>query len=239
MLLSLLQKIKRRIGKNPLVFAVTVICLTGFYSFANIASEVLEGETKTIDTKILLLARNGSDIAEPLGPQWLQEAMRDLTALGGNALLTLITLAAFFYLIAVRKRGAALYLTVAVISGIIVSTSLKLGFDRPRPNLFPHGSYTYMPSFPSGHSIMSAIVYLTLGVLLAEAQPNLRLKIYIFSVAVCLTILVGISRIYLGVHWPSDVLAGWIGGLSWALLIWLLKNYGQNRLALSRNKGDA
>jgi undecaprenyl-diphosphatase len=98
----------------------------------------------------------------------------------------------------------------------------KLGFARPRPELVPHGAEVYTHSFPSGHAMLSAVIYLTLGVMLASAQEDRRIKFYVLSLAVLLTVLVGMSRVYLGVHWPSDVLAGWALGASFACLGWLL-----------------
>ena len=114
----------------------------------------------------------------------------------------------------VRRRLAA------VGGGIVLSSLLKAGFERPRPELVPHGSLVYTASFPSGHSMMAAVVYLTLGALLARAQPRRRLKVYLLALAVLVTVAVGISRVYLGVHWPTDVLAGWTIGGAWALLWW-------------------
>ncbi|MBR9904520.1 MAG: phosphatase PAP2 family protein, partial [Gammaproteobacteria bacterium] len=107
------------------------------------------------------------------------------------------------------------------------STVMKLGFDRPRPDLVPHEAMVYTASFPSGHSMMSAVTYLTLAALLIRVQPALRLKAYLLILAILLTLLVGISRVYLGVHWPTDVLAGWTAGASWAALCWIVMRWMQ------------
>jgi undecaprenyl-diphosphatase len=121
-----------------------------------------------------------------------------------------------------RKRHLAFYLVAAVASGMVVGSLLKWGFDRPRPDLVPHGQIVYTSSFPSGHSMISAVAFLTLGALLASGQTNLRMHGYLMGLALFLTLIVGVSRVYLGVHWPTDVLAGWTAGAAWALLCWAL-----------------
>ena len=186
--------------------------------FLVIAEEVVEGGTAAWDRKLLLALRNAVDPAIPWGPPWVQEMARDFTALGGVAVLTLMTAAVIGYLLLAGKRNAAIAVLVAVAGGLIASTLLKLGFHRARPDLVPHGSVVYTTSFPSGHSMMAALTYLTLGALLARVEGSIRIKIYLLTVAVCLTVLVGVSRVYLGVHWPSDVAAGWAVGAAWALL---------------------
>jgi undecaprenyl-diphosphatase len=112
---------------------------------------------------------------------------------------------------------------------VLLSSLLKLGFDRPRPDLVAHGAQVYSASFPSGHALMSAVAYLTLGALLARVQKGRRLKLYVLAVAVTLTFLIGVSRVYLGVHWPTDVLAGWCIGSAWALTCWVLAIWLQGR----------
>jgi undecaprenyl-diphosphatase len=112
---------------------------------------------------------------------------------------------------------------------MLLSTLLKMGFDRPRPDLVPHGALVYTASFPSGHATLSAVVYLTLGALLARVQPRLVLKLYLLGLAILLTVMVGVSRVYLGVHWPTDVLAGWAVGAAWALLCWATALWLQRR----------
>jgi undecaprenyl-diphosphatase len=118
-----------------------------------------------------------------------------------------------------------------------VSTVLKAAFERPRPDLVPHGSYVSTASFPSGHSMMAAVVYLTLGALLARVEPDRRVKVFILTAAVLLALLVGVSRVYLGVHWPTDVLAGWTVGAGWALLFWLVARALQRRGSVETDKG--
>jgi len=200
-----------------------------FLAFAELAGDVMEGENHQIDTTILLMMRSANDLADPLGPPWFEEMMRDITALGGVAVLTLITIFSAIYLLLIKRRDLMLYLAAAAITGTIFSNLLKAGFSRPRPDIVPHEIVVYTASFPSGHSLVAAAIYLTLGVILAEAQTRYRLKIYMLSVAIVLALLVGVSRIYLGVHWPSDVLAGWLAGSAWAFMLWIAAHYYMNK----------
>jgi undecaprenyl-diphosphatase len=202
------------------LLAALAVAATAIWGFAELAGEVLEGDTHAFDERILLAMRSASDSSDPLGPGWLEELMRDLTALGSTGLLTIITLAVAGFLALDRKSHAAVFVLVAVGGGVLLSTLLKIGFDRPRPDLVPHGAVVYTASFPSGHAMLSAVVYLTLGALLARVQPRRLLKLYLLGLALLLTVAVGASRVYLGVHWPTDVLAGWAVGAAWALLCW-------------------
>jgi undecaprenyl-diphosphatase len=192
------------------------------WAFVELADDVVEGDTHAFDSTILLWFRNPADVADPLGPSWLEEAARDITGLGGYAILTIVTLAAIAYLAMAGKRGAAVLVVVAILGGMAISTGLKLGFERPRPDLVPHGARVYTASFPSGHAMLSAVVYLTLGSLLTRLQARRRIKAFFIGMAVFLALLVGASRVYLGVHWPSDVLAGWCIGAAWASLCWFV-----------------
>ena len=199
------------------------------WAFFQIAAEVLEGDTTGLDRAILLKLRNPADLSDPIGPTWFEEAARDITGLGGHAILTFVTLASIGYLVLSGKRSAALLVLVAVGGGMVLSSLLKLGFERPRPDLVPHGMRVYTASFPSGHAMLSAVTYLTLGALLARVEKSRRLKAFLLGLAITLTILIGLSRIYLGVHWPSDVLGGWCGGAAWASLCWFVALQLQRR----------
>ena len=202
--------------------AALLLAAAGVWMFVEIADEVFEGETTSVDEQLLLALRAPNDTSDPLGPPWVEDIARDVTGVGGAGILTLLTLASAGFLLIQRKAHLAAYLLAAVAGGTIVSTLLKLGFDRPRPDLVPHGQIVYTSSFPSGHSMLSAVVYLTLGALLASGQTNLRVRAYVIGLAVFVTVLIGVSRVYLGVHWPTDVLAGWTAGAAWALLCWAL-----------------
>jgi undecaprenyl-diphosphatase len=190
--------------------------------FGQLTDEVLEGETHAFDEAVLLALRSPGNPSDPLGPPWLESMVRDITALGSLGVLTVVSLAAVGFLVLQGKRHLAVLVVIAVGGGMLVSTLTKLGFDRPRPDLVPPATRVYTASFPSGHAMMAAVTYLTLGALLARAQPHLRLKLYLIGIAAALTVLVGLSRIYLGVHWPTDVLAGWTLGAAWALGCWAI-----------------
>ena len=207
-------------------FAALVAILWGFVW---LAEEVMEGDTHAVDTRLLLLLRTPNDPADPLGPLWFEQMARDFTGLGSVGVLTLVTVVAVLYLILTARRRAALLVAACICGGWLVTEGLKLGFDRPRPDLVPHGAMVFTASFPSSHASMSAIVYLTLGALLARLQQPRTLKVYVMATAVSLTLLVGFSRVYLAVHWPSDVLAGWSVGAAWALMCWLALRWLQRR----------
>jgi len=209
----------QRVRRTELLILVAIALIVGgIWFFVALADEVAEGATTTLDERLLLSLRNPADLSDPIGPPWVEEMMRDFTALGGSGILFLLTVSVIGYLIIKRRFRAALLLGLAVGGGMIVSQLLKSVFSRPRPDLVPYGSYVYFASFPSGHSMLSAATYLTLGALLARLQKSRRLQIYILLLAVTITFLVGISRVYLGVHWPTDVLAGWMAGVVWAVL---------------------
>jgi undecaprenyl-diphosphatase len=223
-------------GRTPelsLLLCLLVVA-GGIWLFLGLANEIREGELARIDRHVLLLLRNPADSADPLGPAWLEEAMRDLTALGSMIVLTIITLAVVVHLVLAGKRHAALFLVVAVGGGVLLSYGAKAIYERPRPDLVVHAARVFTSSFPSGHSMMAAVVYLTLGTLLARVQPQRLLKLWLIGLAVLITVAVGISRVYLGVHWPSDVVGGWALGASWAMLCWLIALWLQRRGRIER-----
>jgi undecaprenyl-diphosphatase len=144
--------------------------------------------------------------------------VRDFTALGSAGVLVFLTLSVVGYLILLRRYALALLVVVAISGGLLLSLPLKAALDRQRPDLVPALTEAQFASFPSGHSMAAAATYLTLGALLARVQPRRRLRVYFLTLAILVTMLVGVSRIYLGVHWPTDVLAGWTAGATWALI---------------------
>jgi undecaprenyl-diphosphatase len=205
------------------------IAAAALFAFFSIADEALEGDSHEFDHAVLLALRAQGDPGNPIGPRWLEEAARDVTALGSMVVLTLVTLLVAFYLAMARKRGGALLVVLSVGGGILLSSLLKAFIERARPDVVPHLAEVFTASFPSGHATMSAITYLTLGVLLARVEKSRRLKAYLLATAVLLSLLVGLSRIYLGVHWPTDVLAGWCIGAAWAMSCWFITLWLQRK----------
>lgn len=228
-------RVWQRLSSLDLLMLLAVLLLVlSTWAFIEIADEVSEGETQRIDEQIILALREPGDPANPVGPRWLEEVGRDLTALGGFAVLSLVTLGVVGCLLLARKYHAMWLVLGATLGGMVLAVWLKELFDRPRPDLVPHLSHVSTASFPSGHSMLSAVVYLTLGALLARLTERRRLKVYVLSFALLLTFLVGMSRVYLGVHYPTDVLAGWAAGLTWAIFCWLAARHLQRRGAVER-----
>jgi undecaprenyl-diphosphatase len=211
------------------ILAVFLIMALVVWGFAKAASEVAEGDTLAFDRWLLQGLRSPVDAAVPAGPPWLTKAMIDVTALGGVTVLTLITVLAAGYLAAARKTATALFLIAAIVGGATASTLLKLVFARPRPDLVAHLVSVDSTSFPSGHAMNSAVTFLTIGALLSRAEKDRAVRIYLISAAIALTLVIGCSRVYLGVHWPSDVIAGWSVGATWAVLCSIVARTLQHR----------
>ena len=224
-----LQSRLATLGAHEVGALVAVFLSTGLILvFGAIAEEVVEGDTHHLDMAVLLAFRAPGDPTDPIGPGWVQEMVRDLTALGSYAFIITVVVAATGYLLLVRKWALAILMVAAVAGGVLMSNLLKMGFGRPRPDL-EHAARVFTPSFPSGHAMLSAVTFLTLGALLTRANVDWRVKAYFLALAVLLTIIVGVSRVYLGVHYPSDVIAGWCVGSAWALLCWALALWLQGR----------
>ena len=210
---------------EPLVLVSILIVVGATWGFIALADRVAAGRTLAFDNRVLLALRRADNPAQPIGPLWLAEAGRDITALGGVAVLLLATAAVGGFLWLSQRRRMLVFVLVATIGGLALSQLLKVSFERERPSVVPHLAAVYTSSFPSGHSMMSAVVYLTLGTLLVPVVRQRRLKIYCLVLALLLSGLVGLSRMYLGVHYPTDVLAGWMLGLGWAVLCWAVETW--------------
>jgi len=222
----------RRHHADSYVLVLFFLTALGVLGFFGIASEVSEGEVFAFDRWLLVALRTDGDTSVPIGPGWLHTAMVDLTALGDTAVLTLVTAVVAGYLVVAGRVSTAAFLALAVAGGALVTTLLKQLFARARPDVVQHLVEVSSASFPSGHAANSAICYLTLGALLARTQASGPVRTYIISVGIALTLLIGSSRVYLGVHWPSDVMAGWCLGGVWAVLCSLAARKLQRQRAI-------
>ncbi|TVP88292.1 MAG: phosphatase PAP2 family protein [Thioalkalivibrio sp.] len=206
--------------------AAWITAALAFIVFALLAWSVRREEPAPFDARWLAAFRSAERPAEPLGPGWLGETVRDFTALGSHGVLITLVLATTAFLLLAHRYRQALVLAVAVGSGILANHLLKLWVSRPRPDAVEHLTTVYTPSFPSGHAMLSMLVYLMLArvlvLVLVRGRADWAVHILAYGFAVLLAVVVGTSRIYLGVHWPTDVMAGWAFGLGWALLFWQL-----------------
>lgn len=182
-----------------------------------VASLVLSGHGSEIDSSGLLFWRRGADLV-PAGPQWLLEAVRDLTALGGVLLRNLILIGVLAALLFLRLKREAVLLTATVMGGWLVNSLVKIAVGRPRPMIVPHLTEAGGQSFPSGHSFNSAVIYIAIALAFAAMSPRRSIRWTLIISAIALSIAIAISRVWLGVHFPTDVAAGWLGGAGWAFL---------------------
>lgn len=178
------------------------------------------------------------------GPSWLPKVAADVTALGGGVVLTIVVVMTAGLLAVQRLWLSAAATIAASVSGGMVVALVKTEVARPRPDIVDHLVQVSNMSFPSGHSANSAIVYLTLAGLASQVTVSNAARRYILVMAIFMVGAIGCSRVYLGVHWPSDVLAGWSFGTLWALGWWLATArarmaIGGERHAFGRPAADA
>ncbi|MGH8019000.1 MAG: phosphatase PAP2 family protein [Opitutaceae bacterium] len=198
----------------------TIVFVFAVWVFLELADDAPEGDYLGLEEPFMLMFREKDDVSQAVGPWWVTEAARDITALGGTAVLTLMTVLVLGYLLLHRKPRSALLVLVAVVGGTLLNVALKAGFGRARPDFVPHLAESANSSFPSGHSMAAATIYLTLGALLSRTVTRQRERAYLIATALLLSFLVGFTRVFLGVHYPTDVMAGWAAGTAWALLCW-------------------
>jgi len=188
------------------------------------ADEMREGETLLRDRQWLLALRAPNDVASLLGGASALQLAREVTALGSPWFLVLLVGGVGGVLFAMHQRRLATFIVVSTSGGALLNTGLKHVFERARPDLVPHEVIVANASFPSGHAFGAAMVYLTLAALLTFRMQPRAARVILLALAIGLTLAVGVSRVALGVHWPSDVLAGWAAGSAWALANWFIAN---------------
>lgn len=234
-----LSRLKSRDRTELTVLLGAIALLLLLVIFMKLASEVFEGETQGFDRQILLALRDPADLSHPIGPRWMLSAALDITSLGSPTVLglTVFFVGGFLLLQGLWRR--ALFVMAASLGGWFLNGALKQLFQRPRPDVVPHLREVMTMSFPSGHALESAVVYLTLGALSMHIAQRRLTKVYCITVAMLATALVGTSRVYLGVHYPTDVLAGWLLGLSWALLCWMIERSLERQAGLKRERAEA
>lgn len=218
--------------QEAVVLLVTLVIVVALTGFIELAGELREGEMRSFDEWALHLPRRPDDPTRLIGPSWLTESVTDLSALGSPTVLAIVLLSATGYLVLQHRYDAAALVVVASAGGGALSVGLKQVFGRGRPDVVPRLIQVNSLSFPSGHSMVALVIYLTLGALLARFATRRRVRVYVIANALSLTFLIGVTRICLGVHYPTDVLAGWSAGLAWALLCWLIARYLQYRGAV-------
>ena len=200
--------------------AAAALAGAGLWALLHLGGEMREGETLAFDSRIILALRAPGQPHQPIGPPWLTDALRDVTALGSTTLITLATLMGAAALVYRRHWRRALMLVLVVVLANASDDRLKMIYSRVRPDYAVAGLYLHSLSFPSGHSTASAALWLTLGTIAASFEDRTDAKVFWIVMAIATILAVGFSRVYLGAHWPTDVLAGWILGAFWALTGW-------------------
>jgi undecaprenyl-diphosphatase len=212
---------RRRETALILAFAGVAGLIWGFIALAD---EVFEGDAEHFDRMVAAAMVGPGEGYDRIGPGWVEEFARDITALGSYAFLGFLTFGIIGYFLLTDRRAQAALVAVSVIGGLLLSNLLKAVFDRERPDIATEVK-VFSASFPSGHAMLSAVSFLTLGALLAQGSADTRVKAYIAALAIILTVAVGTTRVYLGVHHATDVLAGWCVGSAWALLCWTVAEW--------------
>jgi undecaprenyl-diphosphatase len=216
-----LKTLRGAIERSGIQPIVAFLFVSSALVFVHIAEEFLEGETAQSDRAILLVFRTPGDFSVPIGPPWLLQSAIDISALGGFTVIFLVTAVASGFVILAGRWRALVILLASIGGASLLNELLKAHFDRARPNIATHLAQSWSSSFPSGHAMISTAAYLTIAAIVSETQPSRPVRIYLIVLATLLAVLIGVSRIYLGLHWPSDVVAGWAGGAAFALCFWI------------------
>jgi undecaprenyl-diphosphatase len=219
--------------------AILALLAGAVFVFIEIAEEMTEGDSRALDMVVLQALHPASDPRDPIGPAWLDRAAADFTSLGSVSVLVTITLAVMGFLILRRRALEAALLAIALGGGLIISEGLKGLFNRERPPDIYRAAEALNPSFPSGHALLSAVLYLSLGAMLARSTTNKAIRAYVMAGAILITLLVGVTRVYLGVHWATDVLAGWCVGAAWATACWLFERWARTHFAAQPDRDQS
>lgn len=208
---------------EKIAFGLVAFCVVGFIA---LVFSIETSLVNALDESVMRRLRSGDDLDTLIGPHWLHECARDFTALGGYAVLLTLTLLVYGFLRLEKRRAAGLFIVATIVSGYVVSMVLKETIGRPRPEIVKHLSHADSgiggPSFPSGHSTMSTVVYVTMALMLSGLSSHKRVKVFLLVAPLAIAFVVGASRVMMGVHYPTDVLGGWMVGLAWAVGAWLL-----------------
>jgi undecaprenyl-diphosphatase len=211
---GILRTIRKHVENAYLVFGIfllsgAALAVVGTWGFAELAGHVRSGSTQAFDDAVMKW------MAEHQTPL-IQQIMLEFTALGTGTVVTMIVVIGSMFLWLNKHKHSALLLIIATFGGVILNNLLKLGFDRQRPQIFKWGTYAMSSSFPSGHAMSAIIVYGTVAYLAARLQQRAASRVLTFCFAVIVIAMICVSRVYLGVHYPSDIAAGLIIGLAWA-----------------------
>ena len=230
------MKLLTRDAVFPLVLGLTIACALGFVAVSWL---VANGATEELDRSIMLLSRVPGDPNDALGPAWFEEMLAEVTALGGYTILVIVSALALIALGLQGEGRAAIFLATTLIGGSIVSSVLKALFARPRPDLVEHLDRTFTSSFPSAHAMVATLAYLTLAAVCIRLLRRRSTRVFVLVSAVLLAVAIGASRVYLGVHWPSDVVAGWLAGAAWAGLAWMAADWWTRSFAVPGRIGTS
>ena len=207
---------------TPRLLAVIVAVGAAIWGVLWLSGEVRAGETTAFDRALILALRQTIDPDRLRGPAWLQESARDITALGGFTVLGLVSVAAIAVLIVYGRRRQALVFAAAAVGAQALAEAIKSIVGRPRPSFVARYDLIASSSFPSGHSMMAPAIYFTLASIVAAGELRPAARVLLMAGSVVLVAAIGVSRVYLGVHWPTDVVAGWTLGSAVALVAWVV-----------------
>ena len=212
------------LGKVGVLLAIFSI------AFAALSILVVNGTTDNFDHYVVASFRlSVSPDSALVGPAWFQEMARDLTSLGSSSVLSIVTMAASGYLLLARRKYEVPWVLTNTVGIALLSNSLKYFFTRHRPDAFDVTTQVFTSSFPSDHAAISLVTYFAVAFIIVPFAARPSEKVFVLTFAFSLVLLIGSSRVYLGVHYPADVLAGWLLGATWFTFCWIVLNRGLER----------